>query len=503
MFHFIKRGNLTNNFTTRFAWPTIHKQDSCVTLMIKNKVLRNTLAMFSGQSGAHAIALLFNIFLAKYFSKELYGSLQFAIAYAVVFMVIAEYGLQTLLIREIAKHKEKTNSLFWNSIILKTIFSIFAVIIAYLSLPWFSDSTQDNIIVYFTISSLIFNSWYFSIASVFIGHQENHIEALLFFIGKIVYVVGGVLAVLLFKDIKYVALMFAVASCFQCTIAFVCMIRKHRRLKFVVDMSIIEYLIKNGWLFFSITLFTTLHLKFDYLFIKKWHGDAGVGLYSGAYNLVLVPIMLANAFVRSMYPALSEAYNRNDKNFWKRINLGFRWLAVLAFPVLLFMTITGKEILSFCYRKEFTEAALAMQILLWGQGLDFFCPFAGHILYVLNQQKKVIVITGLSVTVNIIADVILIKHYGIVGASIAMIISLSVMFIGYTLALRKWLPISQLLKQLYPPLLIALVFSPIAWFLRPYLSFWISGPIYASFCLATFFVTKTIKWSDLKLFSQE
>ena len=90
--------------------------------MIKNKVLRNTLAMFSGQSGAHAIALLFNIFRAKYFSKELYGSLQFAIAYAVVFMVIAEYGLQTLLVREIAKHKEKTNSLFWNSIILKTIF---------------------------------------------------------------------------------------------------------------------------------------------------------------------------------------------------------------------------------------------------------------------------------------------------------------------------------------------------------------------------------------------
>ncbi|MCK5853012.1 polysaccharide biosynthesis C-terminal domain-containing protein, partial [bacterium] len=109
---------------------------------------------------------------------------------------------------------------------------------------------------------------------------------------------------------------------------------------------------------------------------------------------------------------------------------------------------------------------LAMQILLWGQGLDFFCPFAGHILYVLNQQKKVIVITGLSVTVNIIADVILIKHYGIVGASIAMIISLSVMFGGYAYALQKWLPISQLLKQLYPPLLIALIFSPVAWFLR-------------------------------------
>ena len=144
-----------------------------------------------------------------------------------------------------------------------------------------------------------------------------------------------------------------------------------------------------------------------------------------------------------------------------------------------------------------------MQILIWGQGLDLFCPFAGHILYVLNRQKWVIAITGFSLLTNIIADVTLIPLYGTVGASFAKLLALLVMFIGYAIALRKWLPISQLLKQLYPPLLIALIFSPIAWFLRPHLSFWISGPIYASICLLAFFATKTIKWSDLKLFSHE
>lgn len=458
--------------------------------MIKNKVIRNTLAMFTGQSGAHAIALLFNIFLAKYFSKELYGSLQFAITYAVVFMVIAEYGLQTLLVREIAKNKDKTRTFFWNSIILKTIFSIFAFLIAFLVLPWFSESPQDNIIVYFTIGSLLFNAWYFSISSVFVGHQENHIEALLFLIGKIIYVVGGIIAVLLFKDIKYVALMFAIASCFQCVIAFVFLIKKHKHLKFIFDFSVIEYLLKNGWLFFSITLFTTLHLKFDYLFIKKWCGDAGVGLYSGAYNLVLVPIMLANAFVRSMYPALSEAYTKNDKDLWKKINVGFRWLAILAFPVLFFMTINGKDILNFCYRKEFTEATFAMQILLWGQGLDFFCPFAGHILYVLNQQKKVIVITGVSVLTNIIADIILIKLYGIVGASIAMVISLSVMFFGYVYALKGWIPTTRFFKNLVPPFIVAALLAPIVWYLRNFVPFYINGVIYFTICLTTFFLLK-------------
>ncbi len=472
--------------------------------MIKNKVLRNTLAMFSGQSGAQIIAMLFSVFLGKMLTDADFGKLKFAISFVVIFMAFAEYGLQSLLIREIARDKEKAASLFWNSIILKTVFSIIAMFIGWMVLDvFFSNFPEKQTLVYLVAGSLIFNTWYFSISSVFIGYQENHVEALLFFIGKVIYVAGGVIAVLISRDVKIVALMFSIATGLQCIIAFICLMRRHRHLRFNFDFSIIKYLITHGWQFFSITIFTTLNLKFDNIFIGKWCPDAELGHYAGAYALILAPIILANAFVRSMYPALSELHHKNDKDFWQRIIKGFRWLAALAFPVMIFMTIDGGSILTTIFKKSFIAGLLPMQILIWGQGLDFFCPFAGHILYVLNRQKWVIAITGFSLLTNIIADVTLIPIYGTVGASFAKLFALLVMFIGYAIALQKWLPISQLLKQLYPPLLIALIFSPIAWFLRPHLSFWISGPIYASICLATFFATKTIKWSDLKLFSHE
>ena len=472
--------------------------------MIKNKVIRNTIAMFSGQSGAQVIAMLFSVFLGKMLTDAAFGQLKFAISFVVIFMAFAEYGLQSLLIREIARDNKKAASLFWNSIILKTFFSFIALFIGWMVLhKYFSDFPEKQTLVYLVAGSLIFNTWYFSISSVFIGFQENHIEALLFFIGKVIYVAGGVIVVLVSRDVKLVALMFSVATGCQCIIAFICLVMRHRHLKFNFNISIIKYLIVHGWQFFSITIFTTMNLKFDNLFIGKWCPDAELGHYAGAYALILAPIILANAFVRSMYPALSELHEKNDNDFWLRITKGFRWLAALAFPVLIFMTIDGGRILTTVFKKSFIAGLLPMQILIWGQGLDFFCPFAGHTLYVLNRQKWVIAITGFSLLANIIADVILIKHYGTVGASFAKLIALVVIFAGYAFALRKWLPVSKLLKQLIPPLVISLAFSPVAWFLRPVMPFWISGPIYAVLCLGTFFAVKTIKWSDLKLFSPE
>ncbi len=472
--------------------------------MIKNRVVRNTLAMFSGQSGAHAIALLFTFFLGKMLPDGAFGRLQFAIAYVVVFMVFAEYGLHTLLVRDIAREKEKAASFFWNSIILKTAFSLIAALIGLMVLQtFFSTSPEKLTLVYVVGGSLIFNAWYFSISAVFIGYQENHIEAALFFAGKVIYVVGGVVAVLITRNVNSVALMFTVATAAQCIIAFVCLLRRHRHLPFTFDPAVMRHLVKQGWMFFSITLFTTLHLKFDYIFLGYWCPDADLGHYSGAYNLVLAPIILANAFVRSMYPALSEARHRGDDKFWQRVSLGFRWLAALAFPVLLFMTIDGARILMFVYKKSFVAGLLPMRILLWGQGLDFFCPFAGHVLYVLDRQKRVIFITGVSVGANIIADIILIPKFGTVGASVAMVISLSVMFWGYAIALHKWLPIPRLLAQLVPPLAIAALFAPLVWWLRAYVPFWVNGVIYCALCLAAFLIFKLIRISDVHMFASQ
>ena len=204
-----------------------------------------------------------------------------------------------------------------------------------------------------------------------------------------------------------------------------------------------------------------------------------------------------------MYPALSTLHHRGDDRFWDRVKLGFRWLAALAFPVLFFVTAEGGRILTTVYQSAFIAGVLPLQILVWGQGLDFFCPFAGHVLYVLEKQKKVIIVTGASVATNVAVNLILIPLFGIIGAACAMVISLGVMLGGYLWALHGQVKVTDFFRSIAGPLAVATVTAPLIWVMKPFVPFVVNGLIYVTVYLAVLFSARVIRFSDLKLFSSD
>ena len=111
-----------------------------------------------------------------------------------------------------------------------------------------------------------------------------------------------------------------------------------------------------------------------------------------------------------------------------------------------------------------------------------------------------IAITGISVLTNVVADIALIPHYGTVGAGIAKLIALLVMFFGYAFALKGWMPITKLFKNLTPPFIIAAILAPLVWYLRDFVPFYINGIIYCGLCLTAFIIFKMIKIKDIKVF---
>ena len=469
--------------------------------LFANKVLRNTLALFSGQSGAQLLALAFAAYLSKHVPTDAYGSLAFALRFTVLFNVLSEYGLWTLLVRNMARDRTTAREHFWNSLALKLALAVLAAALGGLTLLLFYPAHDLRVLCALAGGWLLFNAWYFSAAAVFRAFQEHHLDGTLSFFGKLLYVGAGLIVIHTVRDVRWIALIFTLAMAVQCAVALTLVFIRHPDFRFAFSLAQQRYLLRHAWLFFVISAFTTLNLSFAIMVIGCYCSRSDIGYYNVAAQLVLVPIVLANAFVQSMYPVLSECHERGDDAFWPKVRLGMRWLAALAFPVIFFMSLDGGRIISTVFRKEFVAGLLPMQILLWGLGLDFFNPFSGHVLYVLNRQKLVIAITAASVVTTVVATLVLVKYFGIVGASCAMVISLSVMFWGYALALRRWLPIRTLLAQIAPPLLVAVIFAPAAWSLRACAPFWVNGPVYCFLCACAMFGFRLLRQEDLRMFA--
>jgi len=494
-----------------------------LTRLWSNRVVRNTLSLFTGQTGAQLLALVFTIYLARVVPRNEYGALMFAFSFVVVFNVLSEYGLWTLLVRNMAREPAQAADYFWNSVVLKLALSVVAAIIGIIVLVA-AYPVELRVVTCLAGGWLLFNAWYFSAAAVFRAFQEHHFDGSLSFIGKLLYVGLGLALIHFTRDVRWIAAVFTLAMAVQCGLAFAVVRARHRDFTFTFSLGRQWFLLRHAWLFFAINLFTTVHLRFAHLVIGKECAPSAVGFYNVAFMLVMVPIVLANAFVQSMYPVLAESHERGDAEFWPKARSGFRWLGALAFPVIVYMTIEGRRVLGALFPPEFSAALLPMLILLWGLGLDFFNPFSGHILYVLNRQKVVIGITATSVVVNIIANLVLVPWWGITGASVAMVLSLSVMFWGYAWALRHWLPVRSLLQQILPPLGVAAALAPIvlvlAWRGGPVsyalcslsasfaqhrhvldiLVFVINGGIYFGLCVVALFCLRILRWQDIKMF---
>lgn len=465
-----------------------------------NRVLRNTLALFTGQSGAQIIAFIFVAWLVKIVGDEQYGRLAFAFRYTVVLNVFTEFGLWTLLVRNVARDPDAAPTLFWNSLVLKFILSVLTALAGWCVLVLLYDPRLHPP-AYFALAWVLFYAWYFSIAALFRAFHEHHWDGLLAFSGKLLYAAVGLTILQFTHDVRWIALVFSSSMALQCLAALLILLHRHPSLRFSVSLSGMWDLLRHARLFFIINLFTTLHLNFAHLLVARYCSERSLAYYNAAAMLVLVPIVLANAFVQSMYPVLSASYERHHKDFWPTVSLALRWLAALAFPVILYMTLDSHRLMTSIFRKEFAAGVVPLQILLWGLGLDFFNPFTGHVLYVLNMQRRVMWITGASVFANIGANFFLVPRFGIVGASCAMLISLSVMFWGYALSLRAWLSLSSLARSMLPPFFVALALAPGAWLLRQHMPFYILGPLYCVTCALAFFALRLLRVSHLRMFT--
>ena len=88
------------------------------------RILKNAIILSSTQVFSRVLSFTFFLILARYFGSEFFGKYYYV--YTLIFLLtfISDAGLSTLLIREIAKLKERDGTILLHSVIIRIFFSI-------------------------------------------------------------------------------------------------------------------------------------------------------------------------------------------------------------------------------------------------------------------------------------------------------------------------------------------------------------------------------------------
>jgi len=392
------------------------------------QIIKNTSWLFLAEAINKGTFFLISIIIARSFGTELFGQFNYAISFVIIFSIIADFGINNLVIREIARDKDVAASLIGNSLIIKIFLSILTFILIIISTIFTPSSLEVNIMVYILSFYIIFNSYNTFSKSIYRAFEKMKFETSLKFLESMILLLYVVIVSVYIKDLKILILGFVVASFITFLISIKWIKKYFTKFNFRLDKKIILFLIKEAWPFALAGIFVTLYFNIDTLMVSWMKGNIETGFYSAAYNFIFAALLIPALANASFYPILSREY----KNLFviKKQIIKYLYLTLgLGIFISIMLILLSEFLIIAIYGNGYINSIYSLKILALVIPFLFIFNYLGVIFSSINRQLIVTTVSFIGIVINIILNFYLINKFGQVGAAIASLITIIIMLI--------------------------------------------------------------------------
>lgn len=204
-----------------------------------------------------------------------------------------------------------------------------------------------------------------------------------------------------------------------------------------------EELKNYGSLFFSSTL-GILHNKIDVLLLNFLMGAMLVGVYSASYRvmeyLLYVPSIVSTA--------LLPVFSAHSKGIAGSAKLILRIESIFMLVAIILLLTLNERVFHTLYGGGF-RANTGYWILFYGVFSFIFTSIYGQVLYSSGGYRPFLKIGGISLAVNLVLNLLLIRRFGADGCAIATAASFMASALAHTYYVRKILPDEPLYRTFF------------------------------------------------------
>jgi len=398
--------------------------------------------------------------------SEGYGRFSIVFAYLSFFQIITGLGIDTIVIREVAKDNSKQNLLIGNAIIMKLVFSVFAILISWAILQFMGYSSEIRIFIYVASMSMIF-----SFSSIYVGLFKAHFEVAYYAIPEVVVnlIFSGLKLLLIFLQASIIHfVLLKTIQIIPLTIIYIYFSKNISEFKtyFKIDFNIWKELLRHSWPIFFSSVFGSIFHRIDQIMLFNMMDDKSLGLYSSVVKLTENLNIIPTVFMVSVFPLLSSTFVESKDQFVKVYNLSFKYMSIIIIPIAFGTTLLSERLINLIYGSDFIQASGALSILIWSEIFVFLGGVNSGVFTSAGLQKYIFFFTAIGASTNVILNLILIPKRGIAGASIATVVSYGfapALIIQYSIKeLRQF--VKAYIKSTFKPVLCSIPMSVFIYF---------------------------------------
>jgi O-antigen/teichoic acid export membrane protein len=430
----------------------------------------------------HFIRLFANFFvfigIARLYGPEEFGQFTAAHTLSTIFVLLADFGFDTLLVVEIARNKERVQQTINSYFSIKILLSLLATVLMIIVVSFETVSDTTKILMYLFSLYVLFSSFINFFFYLFRGYEEFHQET------KISFIMNSFLLVIVIAlSILHVSLFIIAAAFIGTRLLGIALAVKIAGNKFKWQEFRFSIVNKKEFLKINIYglygIFGTVLFTLDTILLSFLSNDFQVGLYQSVIKLASLGLLSSDILVYSILPSLTKYYSSDYSQWLKLTQYSHRTLIFVGTFISFFMIVFPADIITLVYgANRYNAAVPILRIFGCVIGIRYCSEAGGLILTSSHNQLKRLVVVIVATIFNLLANIYIIPRYGINGAAIISVLTNILVGIGYLYHARKYPNIWLLNIRQFIPFMVAILLGVIFWDGR-FLNVWISFPLSA------------------------
>lgn len=403
---------------------------------VRQTVFKNVFWLGVGQVGGRLLRALVIIYAARVLGAAEYGVFAYALGLAAFFSVFADLGVNTVLTRETAKHREEEGYHLVTSLAVKSTLLVLTAVLVFFAVPYLSKIELTRGLLLSVAFLMVFDGTRDCIAAYFRGKEKMEKDAVLGVTTNAGIILFGLIILYTSASAENLAVTYVLGAGAGALLGAFMIGGYLKRARALFKSSLIPRIFASSLPIALISVVSTVMLQADVLMIGYFKEATDVGLYSAGQRVVQFLYVLSVIMANVMFPVFSRYAGVENERNRRFVEQSVTASLLVAIPIALGGAILAGGITQFLFGVEYLPGAAAFQILLFTVLTTFPGVLIGNYILAYEQQKKVAIISVVSASANIVLNMILIPTHGILGAAIATLIS-QVLYLGLGWRLAK------------------------------------------------------------------
>jgi O-antigen/teichoic acid export membrane protein len=348
------------------------------------------------------------------------GKYTYIYAFVTIFVPLVDLGLDHILIREVTRNKEFSREYIGSTLTLKLLIALFTLPLG-MGITLLVGGSQEEIwaILLAFIGTLLFREIPTVVGyAVFLAYERMEFRVIATTLYQIIKAVATVIVVLMGGGLVPIFGALLLAEAGQGLLALRIVYRKFIRPRLTFDRKTWRFFVKESLPIGIAFTFHSYYFQIDVLILKYFRSTEETGLFGVPFRVITTLFTVLIPMIWVLLPHLTRAAKESFQKLHEDGQGYLKAIAVITMGITAYLMLEARELTVSIFGAEYEPSAAVLAVIspvIIFHALLYFFDLS---FTAIGRQKLVVVGSGIIFTVKLIADLIFVPVYGIMGAAV-------------------------------------------------------------------------------------